>query len=257
MFAKVAAYSEVATVVRRLRVGDRVPRARILGDRGEESRLRGVERACLVVEVDPRCLFDPVRAVAEINRVQVGGQDPVLRPALLELPGECRLEELASDRFLAGQIGVLDELLRDRRAALDGAPVRDVCIESTRHAAQVDATMLVEALVLGGDDRVLHPWRDPSGRHDDSRLLAAKDREHGVPVRRIDIAVRLLLLARRVELRDLGSDRGQQTDGERCRAQQPEDHQEGEESELADPPTLGSARFSPEGRQNRGSVARP
>ena len=31
--------------------------------------------------------------------------------------------------------------------------------------------------------------------------------------------------------------------------------QEGEESELADPPTFRSARFSPEGRQNRGSVA--
>jgi hypothetical protein len=49
------------------------------------------------------------------------------------------------------------------------------------------------------------------------------------------------VLARRVELRDLGSDRGQETDGERRRAQCEQDREEGKESELADPPPLGTA----------------
>jgi hypothetical protein len=57
-------------------------------------------------------------------------------------------------------------------------------------------------------------------------------------------------------LRELGGDRGQQTDGERRRAQQPEYDEEGEESELADPPTTRPACVSPKERQNRGSLAR-
>ena len=86
--------------------------------------------------------------------------------------------------------------------------------------------------------------------------VAAQDREHRVAVRRVDVGVRLLLLLlRRVELRDLRGDRGQQTDGERRRAQQPEDDEKGEESELADPPAARPACVSPKERQNRGSLA--
>jgi hypothetical protein len=65
-----------------------------------------------------------------------------------------------------------------------------------------------------------------------------------------------VLLVRWVEFRDLRGDRGEETDGERRQAQQPENEEEGEESELADPPAARPARFSPEERQNRGSLAR-
>jgi tyrosyl-tRNA synthetase len=64
------------------------------------------------------------------------------------------------------------------------------------------------------------------------------------------------VLLRRVELRDLRGDRGQETRGEGRRAQQPEDDEKGEESELADPPTTRPALISPKERQNRGSLAR-
>jgi hypothetical protein len=77
-----------------------------------------------------------------------------------------------------------------------------------------------------------------------------------VAVGGVDVRVRLLFLPRRVELRDLGGDRGQQSDGERRRAQQPEYDEEGEQSELADPPTTRPACVSPKERQNRGSLAR-
>jgi len=59
-----------------------------------------------------------------------------------------------------------------------------------------------------------------------------------------------------IELRNLGRDRRQQSDGERRRAQEPENEEEGEESELADPAAARPARFSPEERQDRGSLAR-
>src|SRR5262249_22150335 len=166
-------------------------------------------------------------------------------------------EELAADRLLAREVLVLDELLRDRRAALHGAAVRDVGPERARHAADVDAAMLVEALVLDRDDRALQPRRDRVRPDDDARLVAAQDGEHGVAVRRVDIGVRLRPLVRRVELRDLCSDRGQETEGERHGAQRPKDKKEGEESELPDAPPLGTAPISTEERQSGGSLALP
>src|SRR4029077_19317487 len=98
--------------------------------------------------------------VPEVDGVEVCGQDPVLRPALLELPGESCLGQLARDRLLAREIRVLDELLGDRRTALHRAAVRDVGPDRAGHAAEVDAAVLVEALVLDRNDRVLHPRVD-------------------------------------------------------------------------------------------------
>ena len=151
---------EVPARLRDLRVRDGVPQARVLRDAREQSGLGRPHCLRRVVEVDARGLLDAVRAVPEVDGVEIGGEDLVLLPPLLELPGERRFEELAPDRLLARQVRVLDELLRDRRAALHDAAMRDVGPERPRHAAHVDAAVLVEALVLGGDDRVLHPRRD-------------------------------------------------------------------------------------------------
>ncbi len=131
----------------------------------------------------------------------------------------------------------------------------DVGPEGASHAAHVDAAMLVEALVLDRHDRVLQPRGDPIRRDDDPRLRAPQDREHRVAVRGIDIGVRLRPLRLRVELRDLRSDRGQKTEGEGRRAQQPENDEQGKESKLADATAFRPAAISPEERQNRGSLA--
>ena len=80
--------------------------------------------------------------------------------ALLELPGERRLAHLARDRLLVADVGVLDELLRDRRAALDDALRADVLPERAHDAARVDAVVLVEAAILDRDDRLAHDRRD-------------------------------------------------------------------------------------------------
>jgi hypothetical protein len=61
---------------------------------------------------------------------------------------------------------------------------------------------------------------------------------------------------RRVELRDLGGDCGQETEGEGRRPQQAEDGQQGKESELADATAFRPAAISPEERQNPSSLAR-
>ena len=138
-------------------VSDRVPEARVLRDPCEEGGLRRLHHRRRVLEVDPCCLLDAVSAVAEVHGVEIRGQDPVLAPLLLELPREGRLDQLAADRLLIRQERVLHELLGDRRASLHGPLVRDIGPEGAPHAANVDAAVLVEALVLDRDDRVLHP----------------------------------------------------------------------------------------------------
>ena len=146
---------------------------------------------------------------SRVDGVQVRGEDlrlrPVPRPGL-ELPRERRLLELARDRPLVPDERVLDELLRDRRSALHGALVADVLPQRADDAVDVDAAVLVEALVLDVDDRVLHPRRDVVPADELARLLAPEHREDRVPVVGVDIAVDLAgLSAPRVERRKLAA----------------------------------------------------
>src|SRR3712207_9047109 len=55
---------------------------------------------------------------------------------------------------------VLDELLGDRRPALDELLLADVGPDGARDAAHVDAAVLPEAAVLDRDDRLLDDGRD-------------------------------------------------------------------------------------------------
>ena len=86
-----------SALLRARRVGDGVVPARIGGDPGEESSLREIELLGALLEVRTRCLLDPVRAVPEVDRVQVRGEDPILAPALLELPRERSFTNLAGE----------------------------------------------------------------------------------------------------------------------------------------------------------------
>ena len=211
-----------------------------------------------MLEVRLRRLLDAVGAVPEVDRVQVRRQDPLLRPAArvaLQLPGERGLAHLARDRALVAVERVLDELLRDRRAALDDLLVPDVGDERAADAAHVDAVVLPEAAVLDGDDRVAHRVGDVLVLDERPRLGAPQDGEHAVPVGGVDVAVHLLVeLALRIELRrDLARDRPDQAEGERHGAQDPEDGDEPEEAELANAAALRTAGFFVNGRKGRKS----
>ncbi len=112
----------------------------------EERRLGQRQALGALAEVRPGGLLDPVGAVSEVDRVEVGEQDPILRPALLELPGERRLAHLPRDRSLVADVRVLDELLGDRGATLDDTLRANVLPQRAGDAARVDAVVLVEAL---------------------------------------------------------------------------------------------------------------
>ena len=217
------------------RVHRRVVQGRVGGDAGEQGGLREVQLLRALLEVGAGRLLDPVRAVAEVDGVQVGGEDPVLRPVLLELPGERRLAHLARDRLLVPDVGVLDELLRDRRAALDDALLADVLPERAGDAADVHAVVLVEALILDRDDRLAHDRRDLLGLDEDAALVAAQDGQHAPAVLRVDHGVDVRALCSRVERWDLARDGAHEPEREREARRDEEDGHKRRKTTLANP----------------------
>ena len=72
---------------------------------------------------------------------------------------------LRAKRPVVAEIEVLGELLRQRRAALHRAAFAQVDDRRAHHAQGVDAVVIVEALVLGGDHRVRDIARQQVERH--------------------------------------------------------------------------------------------
>src|SRR5262245_47570915 len=97
--------------------------------------------------------FDPVGLLAEVDVVEISGEDAVLAPVAVELDREARLGELPAERLLRGEIEVADELLLDGRAALRDPAGRDVALQRSQDSDVVDPVVLVEPAVLDGDDR--------------------------------------------------------------------------------------------------------
>ena len=162
----------VALLLGHLGVGGGRVGGRELGHRREHRRLFEVQRGGVLVEVRARRRLDAVGAGAVVHRVEVRGEDAVLGPAVLELPGEHGLAELALVGALVADVGVLDVLLGDGRPALDDRAGLDVEDHGAHDGLVVDAVVLVEALVLDGHRGLLHHVRD-LGAGDDDAVLAA------------------------------------------------------------------------------------
>ena len=121
----------------------------------------------LLGEVDLARGEDAVGAVAERRDVEVALEDLVLAQLLVDLERVAHLAELA----LAGVLGRGDDVLRvgrrvgdgqadelhgERRGALLGLAGLVVGDERAGDALDVDAVVLVEVVVLGGDHGLLH-----------------------------------------------------------------------------------------------------
>ncbi len=114
------------------------------------ERRRGVGRE----EEPPGRRLHPVRALPEVDRVEVLLEDLALRVLVVQAIREDQLFRFPLQVALVAEDPVLDELLRDRRTALTDLSFGQVLDERARHAAHVDAGVLPERLVLGRDHRV-------------------------------------------------------------------------------------------------------
>ena len=129
----------------------------------------------LAKEAERRC-FGAVQAVPEVHLVQVHLEDLVLRELLFEAPRQHRLFQLSYECLVGGKEAPTRELLRQRATALRGATGADVAHRRRDDADNVDAAMIVEALVLDRDDRVHEVRRHRRQRRIDPALLEDRER---------------------------------------------------------------------------------
>jgi hypothetical protein len=153
--------------------------------------------------------------------------------------GHRGLAQLLEDgALILGGEGVLDELLGNGRAALHHALLDDVLVEGAADAAQVDAVVRVEALVLDRDDRVLHHRRDLVLAQEQALLVAGEDADL------LAGAVQQHRVAggRLVERRQVGGDRHHHPEDGRDGGQEADPDEQGEQPQLADPHTPATRR---------------
>ena len=226
----------VATLARAHGVGERVVGRRGLRQPGDERSLGQGERPRRAGEVRARGRLRAVGEVPVEDRVEVAPEDLLLRPGVVELHGQARLLDLALHGPLVRDVEVADELLGDRRAALDHLPGLDVPPQRARDALRVDPAVVVEAAILDGDRRLAEPRRHLAERHD-LPIPLGRDHAEQRAVRRVD--ERVLAdpgRAERVEvaLRAEGEHRAARRD-----ARGDEDEREQHEDERELPPALG------------------
>src|SRR5262249_9891414 len=122
---------------------ERVVGGRRLRQPGQHGRLLQVQAPSPPREVRLRRGLDAVRMVAVVDVVQVGGQDALLRPGLVQLDRQAGLLDLARERALSRRdVEQAHQLLRDRRAALDDPARTDVRPQRAGDALVVNAPML-------------------------------------------------------------------------------------------------------------------
>ena len=169
-----------------------LPRERVvdrgrLRQAGDHRRLDQRQVPRRLREVRLRGRLDAVGAVAVVDLVHVRLEDLTPSPRLVELEREARLLELALERPLRadGPVEVPDELLRDRRAALDDV-ARPVVLQRGAHdSLVVDAAVLVEAPVLDCDRCLPQPRRRLLER-DGLPVVVRRDRAQKRAVCRVD-----------------------------------------------------------------------
>ncbi len=138
--------------------GGQVDVRRVFGRRLEQSgQHRGfgeIDVARRLVEIEMRRAVDAEGAAAHIGAVEIEFQNFVLGEPRLQPDREERLVDLALDGALVAQEQVLRQLLGDRRAALTDTAGLRVGQQRAKGAGDVDAEMVVEAAVLGGERRL-------------------------------------------------------------------------------------------------------
>ena len=120
-----------------------------------------------IAKYELRRRLDAVRALPEVHGVEVLREDLVLGELVLELPRQQRLVDLALERLVVAHVELLHELLGDRGPTFDDRAGRDVRVRGADDRAEVDAVVVVEALVLDRDHGVADGLRHlRPGEHD-------------------------------------------------------------------------------------------
>src|SRR5919197_599371 len=128
-------------------------------------------------EVPARRGFGSIETIAEVHLVQVELEDAVLRVFALDARRQDQLLQFAADRLLLREKTLTRQLLRDRAAALHDAPVPQVGQRRLDDPHEIEAGMIVEALILDREDGLDQIRRDVVEADRDPLLLVDRERE--------------------------------------------------------------------------------
>jgi len=195
---------------------------------GDHRRFGKAQFLRMLAEIEPRRRFDAVRAMPEVNLIRVELENLVLCEALLDVDGQKCFVDLAAEAFLRSQENLLGQLLCERRRSLDLPACNEVFQAGAQNRFRIDAAMLVEIGILGGQ----------GGLHEQGGDVPHRD--HDPPLDRI------LREGDAVAVVDAGDDRGlvvlqpldhRDTDGageeESCRDAEDDRHEEDQQPRLA------------------------
>ena len=144
-----------------LRKAERIIVTRRLGQRGEIGAVGDRQLVQRLVPIGLRRGGNAIGAATEINLVQIKLEDLLLGEGALDADGEDNLLQLALHGLVARQKEVLGDLLGDGRGTdFVAARTADIGDDGAQDALNVEAAMLIEVLVLGGDEGVNHVGRE-------------------------------------------------------------------------------------------------
>ena len=142
-----------------------------LGEPGEQRALDRGQRLRRFPEIAVRRHLDAPRSASEIDQVEIELENFRFGQGALHARGDDHLAQFSFVGDIVPHKQVLGDLLRNGRAALRPARLRQVADERAHQPALVDACVLIEALVFGGDERVAYHVRDGGKRHRDTSVV--------------------------------------------------------------------------------------
>ena len=142
-----------------------------LGEPGEQRALDRGQRLRRFPEIAVRRHLDAPRPATEIDRVEIELENFRLGQGALHARGDDHLAQFSFVGDVVPHKQVLGDLLRNGRAALRPARLRQIADERAHQPALVDACVLMEALVFGGDEGVAYHVRDVGKRHRDTAVV--------------------------------------------------------------------------------------
>src|SRR5262249_32607383 len=145
-------------------------RRRTLDQAGKQRCFGHIQICGRLSEETKRGGLGAVQAVTEINLVQIELEDLFLGELPLEASRDDHLLDLAPHRLVRRQEALTRELLCKRAASLCPASLTKIVERRASNANQVDATVIVETLILDGHDRLDEIGRDARERHIDALL---------------------------------------------------------------------------------------
>ena len=151
---------QASSVQSRLWITERVMQSRRLREAGEKAALPEGKVTEGFAEVEPCGFPATLTVISVVQSVQIGGEDLLLGPAILEVPGGKGFPDFVEKVTLSRRGGNFDQLLGYCGGARDDAPFQKKVSGSSCDREVVEAAVPEEPLVLGNQGSVNEGRRD-------------------------------------------------------------------------------------------------